>query len=186
MAEGARRLGWLALIYAIGACVARFGGRLLQILSDSANVGFHGTRRAWSGDRRTRAGGIPGGATATAAAEPPARSRPRLPGPRRLRYRGDAGMDRRPGVGRLVRPPAVGMRVDRRLSAGGAEHSGKVLFASLVAASMGPATVVVSAALGGTVLERPALFATYFSSRPTRAPSPPTPAAGSSIASACG
>src|SRR4029450_2994511 len=40
MAEGARRLGWLALMYAIGACVARFGGRLLLILSDSANVGF--------------------------------------------------------------------------------------------------------------------------------------------------
>ena len=39
---------------------------------------------------------------------------------------------------------------------------GKVLLASLLAASMGPATVVVSAALGGTVLERPAVFATYF------------------------
>jgi len=39
---------------------------------------------------------------------------------------------------------------------------GKVLVAALLAASMGPATVIVSAALGGTVLDRPAVFGTYF------------------------
>src|SRR4029453_19204313 len=39
---------------------------------------------------------------------------------------------------------------------------GKVLLAALLAASMGPATVVLSAALGGTVLDRPAVFGTYF------------------------
>ena len=43
MAEGARRLGWLALMYAIGVVVGHFGRRVLLILSDSADVGFHGS-----------------------------------------------------------------------------------------------------------------------------------------------
>ena len=44
----------------------------------------------------------------------------------------------------------------------GAEHSGQGSARLTPRRVHGPATVVVSAALGGTVLERPAVFATYF------------------------
>jgi eukaryotic-like serine/threonine-protein kinase len=162
MAEGARRLSWLALIYAIGACVARFGSRLLLILSDSPNVGFHGPDTL-------------GLATAALTLAVFVVARRRLLPPNRLL---DLGL-----VFQVV--AAFDIAATRAWTGGLASAAwygllpsecvlivayplvvpntpGKVLFASLVAASMGPATVVVSAALGGTVLERPALFATYF------------------------
>ncbi len=162
MSEGARRLGWLALMYAIGVCVARFGRRILLVLSDSATVGFHGSDAL-------------GLATAALALAVFVVARRRLLPPNRLLDLGlvlqvAAAFDiaaTRAWTGALASaawygllPSECVMIVAYPLVVPNAP--GKVLLASLLAASMGPATVVVSAALGGTVLERPAVFATYF------------------------
>jgi serine/threonine-protein kinase len=162
MAEGARRLGWLALMYAIGACVARFGGRLLLILSDSANVGFHGSDAL-------------GLATAALTLAVFVVARRRLLPPNRLLDLGlvfqvVAAFDiaaTRAWTGALASAAWYGLLPSECVLIVAyplvvPNTPGKVLLASLLAASMGPATVVVSAALGGTALERPAVFATYF------------------------
>ena len=162
MAEGARRLGWLALMYAIGACVARFGGRLLLVLSDSANVGFHGSDAL-------------GLATAALTLAVFVVARRRLLPPNRLLDLGlvfqvVAAFDiaaTRAWTGALASAAWYGLLPSECVLIVAyplvvPNTPGKILLASLLAASVGPATVVVSAALGGTVLERPALFATYF------------------------
>jgi hypothetical protein len=162
MAEGARRLSWLALMYAIGACVARFGGRILLILSDSANVGFHGSDAL-------------GLATAALTLAVFVVARRRLLPPNRLLDLGlvfqvVAAFDiaaTRAWTGALASAAWYGLLPSECVLIVAyplvvPNTPGKVLLASLVAASMGPATVVVSAALGGTVLKRPAVFATYF------------------------
>jgi serine/threonine-protein kinase len=162
MAEGARRLGWLALMYAIGVVVAHFGRRILLVLSDSAEVGFHGS------DALGLAAAVLSLAVFLVA-------RRRLLPPKRLLDLGlvlqfvaafDIAVTRAwtgaltPAAWYGLLPSECVLIVVYPLVV--PNSPGKVLLASLLAASLGPATVIVSAALGGTVLERPALFATYF------------------------
>jgi serine/threonine-protein kinase len=162
MAEGARRLGWLALMYAIGVVVGHFGRRVLLILSDSANVGFHGSDAL-------------GLATAALTLAVFVVARRRLLPPNRLLDLGlvfqvVAAFDiavTRAWTGALASAAWYGLLPSECVLIVAyplvvPNTPGKVLLASLLAASMGPATVVVSAAVGGTVLERPAVFATYF------------------------
>ena len=162
MAEGARRLGWLALMYAIGAVVGHFGRRVLLILSDSADVGLHGSD-------------VFGLATAVLSLAVFVAARRRLLPPKRLLDLGlvfqvVAAFDiaaTRAWTGALTPAAWYGLLPSECVLIVAyplvvPNSPGKVLLASLLAASMGPATVVVSAALGGTVLERPAVFATYF------------------------
>ena len=162
MAEGARRLGWLALMYAIGVVVAHFGRRILLVLSDSADVGFHGS------DALGLAAAVLSLAVFLVA-------RRRLLSPKRLLDLGlvlqfvaafDIAVTRAwtgaltPAAWYGLLPSECVLIVAYPLVV--PNSPGKVLLASLLAASLGPATVIVSAALGGTVLERPAVFATYF------------------------
>ncbi|HXW08494.1 MAG TPA: serine/threonine-protein kinase [Vicinamibacterales bacterium] len=162
MAEGARRLGWLALMYAIGVCVTRFGRRILLILSDSADIGFHGSD-------------VLGVATAALSVAVFVVARRRLLAPKRLldlglAFQVLAAFDiaaTRAWTGALASAGWYGLLPSECVLIVAyplvvPNTPGKVLLASLLAASMGPATVVVSAALGGTVLDRPAVFATYF------------------------
>jgi serine/threonine-protein kinase len=162
MAEGARRLGWLALMYAIGVVVAHFGRRILLILSDATDVGFHGS------DAFGLAAAVLSLAVFLVA-------RRRLLPPNRLLDLGlvfqfVAAFDiaaTRAWTGALTPAAWYGLLPSECVlivvyPLVVPNSPGKVLLASLLAASMGPATVVVSAALGGTVLERPAVFATYF------------------------
>jgi serine/threonine-protein kinase len=162
MAEGSRRLGWLALLYAIGVVVGHFGRRALLILSDSADVGLHGSD-------------VFGLATAVLSVAVFVAARRRLLPPKRLLDLGlvfqvVAAFDiaaTRAWTGALtpiawygLLPSECVLIVAYPLVV--PNTPGKVLLAALLAASMGPATVVVSAAFGGTVLDRPAVFATYF------------------------
>jgi serine/threonine protein kinase len=162
IAEGARRLGWLALMYAIGVVVGHFGRRVLLILSDSADVGLHGSD-------------VFGLATAVLSLALFVAARRRLLPPKRLLDLGlvfqvVAAFDiaaTRAWTGALtpiawygLLPSECVLIVAYPLVV--PNNPGKVLLAALLAASMGPATVVLSAALGGTVLDRPAVFATYF------------------------
>jgi eukaryotic-like serine/threonine-protein kinase len=162
MAEGARRLGWLALMYAIGVVVGHFGRRVLLILSDSADVGLHGSD-------------VFGLATAVLSLAVFVVARRRLLPPNRLLDLGlvfqvVAAFDiaaTRAWTGALASAAWYGLLPSECVLIVAyalvvPNTPGKVLLASLLAATMGPATVVVSAALGGTVLERPAVFATYF------------------------
>ena len=162
MAEGARRLGWLALMYAIGVVVGHFGRRVLLILSDSADVGLHGSD-------------VFGLATTVLSLAVFVAARRRLLPPNRLLDLGlvfqvVAAFDiaaTRAWTGALTSVAWYGLLPSECVLIVAyplvvPNTPGKVLLASLLAASMGPATVVVSAALGGTVLERPAVFATYF------------------------
>jgi len=162
MAEGARRLGWLALIYAIGVVVGHFGRRVLLILSDSADVALHGSDAF-------------GLATAVLSLAVFVAARRRLLPAKRLLDLGlvfqvvaafDIAATRAwtdaltPIAWYGLLPSECVLIVAYPLVV--PNNPGKVLLAALLAASMGPATVVVSAALGGTVLGRPAVFATYF------------------------
>jgi serine/threonine-protein kinase len=162
MAEGSRRLAWLALTYAIGVCIARFGRRLLQILSDSGDVGFHGSDAL-------------GLATTALALGVFVVARRRLLRPNRLldlglAFQVLAAFDiaaTRAWTGTLTSIAWYGLLPSECVLIVAyplvvPNTPGKVLLASLLAASMGPATVVASAAFGGTVLERPAVFVTYF------------------------
>jgi serine/threonine-protein kinase len=162
MTEGARRLGWVALMYAIGVVVGHFGRRVLLILSDSADVGLHGSD-------------VFGLVTAVLSLAVFVAARRRLLPPKRLLDLGlvlqvVAAFDiaaTRAWTGALtpiawygLLPSECVLIVAYPLVV--PNNPGKVLLAALLAASMGPATVVLSAALGGTVLDRPAVFATYF------------------------
>jgi serine/threonine protein kinase len=162
MAEGARRLGWLALMYTIGVGVGHFGRRVLLILSDSADVGLHGSD-------------VFGLATAALSLAVFVAARRRLLPPNRLLDLGlvfqvVAAFDiaaTRAWTGALASAAWYGLLPSECVLIVAyplvvPNTPGKVLLASLLAASMGPATVVVSAALGGTVLDRPAVLATYF------------------------
>ena len=162
MSEGARRLGWLALMYAIGVCVAHFGRRILLILSDSASVGFHGSDAL-------------GLATAALTLAVFVVARRRLLPPNRLLDLGlvfqiVAAFDiaaTRAWTGALASAAWYGLLPSECVLIVAyplvvPNTPGKVLLSSLLAASMGPATVVLSAALGGTVLDRPVVVATYF------------------------
>ena len=147
---------------AIGVVVAHFGRRIPLILSDSAEVGFHGS------DALGLAAAVLSLAVFLVA-------RRRLLPPIRLLDLGlvlqfVAAFDiavTRAWTGALTPaawygslPSECVLIVAYPLVV--PNSPGKVLLASLLAASLGPAAVIVSAALGGTVLERPAVFATYF------------------------
>ncbi|HEX2309754.1 MAG TPA: hypothetical protein VHH91_03475, partial [Vicinamibacterales bacterium] len=162
MSEGARRLGWLALLYAIGVVVGHFGRRVLLILGDSADVGLHGSD-------------VFGLSTALLSLAVFVAARRRLLPQNRLLDLGlvfqvVAAFDiaaTRAWTGALtpiawygLLPTECVLIVAYPLVV--PNTPGKVLLAAVLAASMGPAAVVVSAALGGTVIDRPAVFATYF------------------------
>jgi serine/threonine protein kinase len=163
MAEASRRLGWLGLTYAVFSVVTHFGHRALLLLSGSTDVGLHaadalglGTvalalavytvsrRRLLSHERLLELGfafqilgaiDIAGTRAWTALVQTP-----------------DAlwGLVPAECVWIVVYPLVV-PSVPR-----------KALLASLIAASPGPAAVVLAATFGGEVIERPAAIAIYY------------------------
>lgn len=163
MAEASRRLGWLGLTYAVFSVVTHFGHRALLLLSGSTDVGLHavdalglGTvalaltvytlsrRRLLSHERLLELGfafqivgaiDIAGTRAWTAVVQTP-----------------DAiwGLIPAECVWIVVYPLVV-PSVPR-----------KALLASLIAASPGPAAVVLAATFGGAVIDRPAAIAIYY------------------------
>jgi eukaryotic-like serine/threonine-protein kinase len=163
MAEASRRLGWLGLTYAVFSVVTHFGHRALLLLSGSTDLGLHaadalglGTvalalavcavsrRGLLSHERLLELGfvfqvvgaiDIAGTRAWTAVLQTP-----------------DAMWGLVPAeCVWIVVYPLVVPSVPRR-----------ALIASLIAASPGPAAVVLAATFGGAVIDRPAAIAIYY------------------------
>jgi eukaryotic-like serine/threonine-protein kinase len=163
MAEASWRLGWLGLVYAAGSIATYFGRRLLLALVGFADWRFHvsdvfgfmavamgvavyvACRRGWLSPTRLLDLGLVfqvAGAFGLAAKEfwdgvPPTAGYSFLFVPRECVW--------------IVAYPLV---VPNTPS--------KVLVASLLAASMGPAALALSPIVSGTTIDRPAVFALYF------------------------
>ena len=163
MAEASRRLGWLGVTYAVASIVTHFGHRALLLLNGSTDVGL-------------RAADALGLATVALALAVYAVSRRGLLSHERLLELGFAfqvvgAIDiagTRAWTAVLQTPdamwglvpaecvwivvyPLVVPSVPRR-----------ALIASLIAASPGPAAVVLAATFGGAVIDRPAAIAIYY------------------------
>jgi len=163
MAEASRRLGWLGLTYAVFSVVTHFGHRALLVLSGSMDVGLHAVDALGLG-------------TVALALAVYAVSRRGLLSHERLLELGlafqvvgaidIAGTRAWTAVFQtpdamwglvpaeciwIVVYPLVVPSVPR-----------KALLASLIAASPGPAAVVLAATFGGAVIDRPAAIAVYY------------------------
>lgn len=163
MAEASRRLGWLGVTYALGSFVAHFGHRAMILLSGSTDVGLHAADTLGLG-------------TVALALAVYVISQRRLLSDARLLELGFAfqvvGAIDMAGTRAwmavvqtpdaiwgflptecvwIVVYPLVVPSVPR-----------KALVASLIAASPGPATVVLAATFGGAVIDRPAAIAIYY------------------------
>ena len=163
MAEATRRLGWLGVTYAAGSIVTHFGHRALLLLSGSTDVGL-------------RAADALGLSTVALALAVYAVSRRGLLSHERLLELGFAfqvlgAIDiaaTRAWTAVLQTPDAMWGLVPAEcvwivvypLVVPSVPR--KALIASLIAASPGPAAVVLAATFGGAVIDRPAAIAIYY------------------------
>jgi serine/threonine-protein kinase len=163
MAEASQRLGWLGLTYAVFSVVTHFGHRALILLSGSTDVGLHAADALGLG-------------TVAVALAMYTVSRRRLLSHERLLDLGFAfqivgAIDiaaTRTWTALVQTPDALWGLVPAEcvwivvypLVVPSVPR--KALFASLIAASAGPAAVVLAATFGGDVIERPAALAIYY------------------------
>jgi len=163
MAEGSRRLGWLGVTYAVASIVTHFGHRALVLLSGSMDVGL-------------RAADALGLATVALALTVYVVSRRGVLSPSRLLELGFAfqvigAID----IAGTRAWTAVFQTPDAMWGLVPAEcvwivvyplvvpsDPRKALVASLIAASPGPAAVVLAATFGGAVVDRPLAIAIYY------------------------
>jgi eukaryotic-like serine/threonine-protein kinase len=163
MAEASRRLGWLGVTYAVASIVTHFGHRALLLLNGSTDVGL-------------RAADALGLSTVALALVVCAVSRRGLLSHERLLELGFAfqvvgAIDiagTRAWTAVLQTPDAIWGLVPAEcvwivvypLVVPSVPR--KALLASLIAASPGPAAVVLAATFGGAVIDRPAAIAIYY------------------------
>jgi serine/threonine protein kinase len=162
LAEAGRRLGWVALVYAGGELVGHFGRRLLLAASGALDLSF-------------RASDLLGLSAVAMGVAVYVLSRSRV-SPRRLLdislafdVLGALGIAAIPIVDRLPQiPPGFFVYVPAEcvwivvFPLIVPNTPGRILVASLLAASMGPLLGILDAAFGGTPIEHPLEYATNF------------------------
>ena len=163
LAEAGQRLGWVALVYAGGELVGHFGRRLLLAASGSLDLSFRGSDLL----------GLSAMAMGVAVY---LLSRSGRVSPRRLldvglafEVAGALGIAAIPFVDRLPQiPPGIFVYVPAEcvwivvFPLIVPNTPGRVLVASLLAASMGPLLGIFAAAFGHTPIDRPLEYATNF------------------------
>jgi serine/threonine-protein kinase len=163
MAEASRRLGWLGITYAVFSVVTHFGHRALILLSGSTDIGLHAADALGLG-------------TVALALGVYALSRLHLLSHERLLELGfvfqvvgaidiagtrawTAVVQTPDAIWGLVPAECVWIVVYPLVVP---SIPRKALIASLIAASAGPAAVVLATTFGGAVIDRPAAIAIYY------------------------